>query len=132
MPEFLSEAWLRELDAALRAAPQLSALGPIEIEQTVSGVPRRGDVRYRLVIDEGGARVGTVDESERPADVRLTTEYSTAVAIAAGKENAQSALADGRLRLGGNVDLLVRRASAFAALGDVTAAVRGVTTFPSP
>jgi hypothetical protein len=132
MPEFLSEAWLRELDSALRAAPQLSALGPIEIEQTVSGVPRRGDVRYRLVIDEAGAHIGTVDEHESAADVRLTTDYATAVAIAAGKENAQTALADGRLRLGGNVDALVRRASAFAALGDVTAAVRGVTTFPPP
>jgi hypothetical protein len=132
VPEFLSDAWLRELDAALRAAPRLAALGPIEIEQTVSGVPRRGDVRYRVAIDDEGAHIRIIDERQRPADVRLTTDYATAVAIAAGTENAQSALADGRLRLGGNVDALVRRSSAFAALGDVTAALRGNTTFPSP
>ena len=132
MSEFLSEAWLHALDAALRAAAELAALGPIEIEQAVSDVPRRGEVRYRMVIDEAGARIGTLDGDERPADVRMTTDYVTAVGIAAGKENAQTALAEGRLRLGGHVDLLVRRASTFAALGDVTAAVRGSTTFPPP
>jgi SCP-2 sterol transfer family len=132
MPVFLSPAWLRELDAAVRAAPALSELGPLEIEQVVSGVPHQGEVRYRIVVDGGGARVTDDDGHERSADVRLTTDYTTAVAIAAGKENAQTALADGRLRLGGKVDVLVRRAPAFAVLGDATAALRGVTTFPPP
>ena len=132
MPEFLSPEWLRELDAAVRAAPELSALGPIEIEQVVCDVPRRGEVRYRVVVDGGGARVFEPDEHRHAADVRLTTDYATAVAIAAAQENAQTALADGRLRLGGSVDSLVRRAAAFAALGDATGALRRITTFPPP
>jgi hypothetical protein len=132
VPEFLSPAWLHELDTAVRASPELSALKPIRIEQVVSGVPHQGEVRYRIVVDDGGARVHVDGERDQAADVRLTTDYATAVAIAAGKENAQSALADGRLRLGGQVDLLVRRAPAFAALGDATAALRAVTTFPPP
>ena len=132
MPEFLSPEWLAELDAAVHAAPELSALGPIEIEQVVTGVPRAGEVRYRIVVDDDGARVLRPDGSRPLPDVRLTTDYETAVAIAAAKENAQAALADGRLHLGGSVDALVRRASAFAALGDATAALRGITTFPSP
>jgi hypothetical protein len=132
VPEFLSPEWLRDLDAAVRDAPDLSALGPIEIEQVVTGVPRRGEVRYRVVVDGDGARVLEPEESRHAADVRLTTDYATAVAIAGAKENAQAALADGRLRLGGNVDALVRRGSAFAALGDATAALRDVTTFPPP
>jgi hypothetical protein len=132
VPEFLSPAWLHELDAAVRGAPDLVALNPIEIEQVVSGVPRRGEVRYRIVVDDAGAHVRVNGDREHGADVRLTTDYATAVAIAAGKENAQTALAEGRLRLGGRIDLLVRRAPAFAALGDSTAALRAVTTFPSP
>jgi len=132
VPEFLSPAWLHDLDAAVRAEPELSALNPIEIEQVVSGVPRRGEVRYRIVVDDGGAHVSVDGERDHAADVRLTTDFATAVAIAAGKENAQTALAEGRLRLGGRIDLLVRRAPAFAALGDATAALRALTTFPSP
>jgi hypothetical protein len=132
VPEFLSEAWLHELDAALRSAPDLVALGPLEIEQSVSGVPRRGEVRYRMVVDAEGARIDADHDQKQPAEVHLATDYATAVAIAAGKENAQTALAAGRLRIGGNVEVLVRRGSAFAALGDVAAAIREVTTFPPP
>jgi len=64
--------------------------------------------------------------------VRLTTDYPTAVAIARGRENAQIALARGRLRLGGDVDALVKRADALGALDDATAALRAATTYPSP
>jgi hypothetical protein len=132
VPEFLSEEWLRDLDAAVRAAPHPSTSDPIEIEQVVSGVPRRGEVRYRIVADENGARVINGDDCGHAADVRLTTDYPTAAAIAAGRENAQFALAAGRLRLRGNVDALLRHAATVDALGAATSALRGVTTFPPP
>jgi SCP-2 sterol transfer family len=129
--EFLSEMWLGELDRAVRASASVSALAPIVIEQVVRDVPGRGEVRYRIYVDDGGARVAEGDTAERP-DVRLTTDYPTAVAIALGEENAQTALARGRLRLGGDIDTLARRAGALAALDDATAAVRAATTYPSP
>jgi SCP-2 sterol transfer family len=131
VPEFLSERWLRDLDDALRASETVSVLAPIVIEQVVSGVPGRGEVCYRFRIDADGARVTATDAKERP-DVRLSTDYETAVAIALGKENAQIALARGRLRLGGDIDVLVRRADALAALDDATVALRAATTYPSP
>lgn len=131
MPEFLSELWLRELDGAVRAAGSASVLAPIVIEQVVVGVPGRGEVRYRFLIDDDGARVVEGNAPERP-DVRLSTDYETAVAIALGRENAQIALARGRLRLGGDIDVLVRRADALGALDDATAALRAATTYPSP
>ena len=71
------------------------------------------------------------DKPPEPADVRLTTDYDTATAIALGKENAQSALAQGRLRLGGDIDTLVRGAAALTALDDATAALRAATTYPA-
>jgi hypothetical protein len=127
---FLSEIWLRDLDAAVRAAEGVSALAPVVIEQVVRAVPGRGEVRYHFRVDAGGACVVEGAPPE-PADVRLTTDYDTASAIALGKENAQSALAQGRLRLGGDIDTLVRGAVTLAALDDATAALRAVTTYPS-
>jgi hypothetical protein len=131
VPEFLSETWLDELDRAVRVSVSVSALAPIVIEQVVVDVPGRGEVRYRFRVDGDGARV-TEGGAPEPADVRLTTDYPTAVAIALGRENAQIALARGRLRLGGDVDALVRRADALGALHDATAALRAATSYPSP
>jgi hypothetical protein len=131
VPEFLSEIWLRDLDRSVQDATGVSTLAPIVIEQVVRDVPGRGEVRYRFCVDAGGARV-TAGETDERADVRLTTDYETAVAIALGKANAQIALARGRLRLGGNIDTLVRSADALGALDDATAALRGNTTYPSP
>ncbi len=145
MAEFLSPTWIQELDRAVRASAGVSALAPIVIEQVVSGVPGRGEVRYRIRVGaDGAARVEELGASTdavsgvsgagldaRP-DVRLTTDYGTAVAISRGTENAEIALSHGRLRLGGDVDALVRRAEGLAALDDATAALRGATTYPSP
>jgi hypothetical protein len=131
VPEFLSEIWLQELDRAVRAVVPVSVLAPIVIEQVVADVPGRGEVRYRFRVDGEGASVTEGDAAERP-DVRLTTDYDTAVAIAVGRENAQIALARGRLRFGGNIDTLVRSAEALGALDDATAALRDSTTYPSP
>jgi len=128
--EFLSEKWLTELDTAVRASANVSVLAPIVIEQVVGGVPGRGEVRYRMHVDSTGARVTTGDTAD-PPDVRLSTDYETAVAIALGKENAQIALARGRLRLGGDIDVLVRRADALGALDDATAGLRATTTYSS-
>jgi hypothetical protein len=130
VPEFLSEGWLSALDDAVRASPGVSVLAPMVIEQVVGAVPGRGEVRYRFRIDAGGARV-TAGAADDAPDVRLSTDYATAVAIARGKENAQVALAHGRLRLGGDIDVLVRRADALTALDDATADLRASTTYPS-
>ncbi len=105
-------------------------LAPVVIEQVVRAVPGRGEVRYHFRVDAGGACV-VEGAPPDPADVRLTTDYDTATAIALGKENAQSALAQGRLRLGGDIDTLVRGAAALAALDDATAALRAATTYPA-
>jgi hypothetical protein len=130
--------WLRELDRAVRDAVPVSALTPIVIEQVVSGVPGRGEVRYRLQVGDDGASVTEIGpggdaapDGGTPFDVRLTTDYPTAVAISRGQENAQIALARGRLRLGGNVDALVRRSEVLAALDDATAQLRATTTYPA-
>jgi len=131
VPEFLSEIWLRELDRAVRATAGVAVAEPIVIEQVVCDVPGKGEVRYRFRVDRDGASVAAGADEHAP-DVRLTTDYDTAVAIARGLENAQIALANGRLRFGGNIDTLVRSAPALGALDDATVALRNSTTYPSP
>jgi hypothetical protein len=108
VPEFLSPAWLADLDRRVRAEDAVRSDDPIVVEQVVTGVPDQGEVRYRMVVDRSGGRL---DETAEPVTVRLTTDYQTAAAIERGDENAQTALAAGRMRLGGSVDDLVRVAA---------------------
>lgn len=129
--QYLSDEWLRDLDAALRASERVQALAPLVIEQAVVRVPGRGEVRYRVWVDAEGAHAGPAVEAARSADIRLMTDYDTAVGIARGLENAQSALARGRFRVGGDIAALTRHQDALAALDDASAAVRAATTYGS-
>src|SRR4051794_40346905 len=123
MPAYLSDEWIADLDAALRAS-SARADTPLEIESVVSGV-----ARYRVRFDQQGASARAAAAADLPADIRLTTDVNTAAAIAHGTENAQVALAAGRLQLGGDMTALIRAADALATLDDVTAELRARTTF---
>ena len=127
MPEFLSDTWLAALDHAARACGPVAGVAPLVVEQVVTDVPGRGDVRYQLVFDDGGLRVRT--EAGHPADVTFATDHATAVGIARGETNAQQALATGSFRVRGSVNALVARAGALVVIDDVFAAVRAGTTF---
>jgi hypothetical protein len=124
---FLSDAWIDALDRALRSSP-LRADGPLVVEQVVRDVPLRGTVTYQVVFGEDGARIA----HDARADVRLTTDFATAQSIARGATNAQTALAAGRLQIGGRMELLTRQAEALASFADVTAELRGDTEFEAP
>jgi SCP-2 sterol transfer family len=125
---YLSDAWIDALDAALGSAAGLCALAPLVVEQIVTETPT-GTVRYRITIDDEGACARRSGDTEHEPDLRFTTDYPTAVAIASGHENAQTALAAGRLRIGGAVEALTGRADAWTALADASAALRAETTF---
>jgi hypothetical protein len=132
VPEYLSDAWVDALDDALQASASVAAVAPLVIEQVVREVPGHGEVRYRVWIDARGGHAdlpAARDEHDTPPDIRLSTDYATAAAIARGDENAQTALARGRLQLGGTLDVLSRHADALAALDDATAALRATTTY---
>jgi hypothetical protein len=128
--EFLSDEWIAALDAAAHSAlddgaeeGDLLAVVPV-----VRGVPGRGDVRYRVACGTVVHAVTRLDD-DGSADVRIETDYATAVALARGQLNAQTALADGLLRVSGDLARLAAHASALARLGDLFASVRATTTF---
>lgn len=132
MVAFLSDEWVRALALACEGAviAPSSETGPFVIEPVVTGVPALGEVRYRIRFEGGTCAVDRA--SAAASDVRLETDYVTAVALSRGTANAQAALADGRLRVSGDVARLAAHASALAALDDLFAAVRLSTTYPAP
>jgi hypothetical protein len=132
--DFLSDEWIAELALACRTARvgDGSDAGRLVIEPLVHGVPARGDVHYRIAFDTDTCTVGPGPDGGEPADVRLETDYVTAVALSRGTANAQAALADGRLRVSGDVARLAAHAAALARLDDLFAALRESTSYPAP
>lgn len=120
---YLSEAWLQRADAALTDLPPIA--DDLAVGIVVTGGPD-GDRHYRLIL--GPERVGVSPEPE-PAGVRMSLAWADAVAIARGRSSAQRAFLDGRLRLGGDVSLLLGHQTAMAAIDDRLADLRAKTDF---
>jgi SCP-2 sterol transfer family len=126
LAEFLSSAWIAELDEAASALTGAVEDAGVTIEQRIQDAPAPLDpeVRYHLKIAPATVRV--VPGPAAAPDVIVTTDYETARAIHEGHTTAQAALAEGRYKLRGRL----AATSTFAGLDDVFRAVRDRTTFP--
>jgi putative sterol carrier protein len=128
MARFLSEEWIEALDAALRddrEALRATAGARIAVAQVVTDGPG-GRVAYTVQVDDGSARVRGGDAG---ADVTFTQDHATATAIARGELAAQAAFIEGRLRVGGDLALLMEHTQVLAGLDTALARARAVTTF---
>ena len=127
MAEFLSPDWIAELDAAARGAAVGAGVGELTVEQVVRGVPGSGEVRYHVRFADSRVRVlpGALDAP----DVRVLTDYETAIAINRGELSAQEALVNGRAKLQGPVQGVRGREAALRGLEDAFAPVRAATTY---
>ena len=126
---YLSPEWLDAAGAALAADESLAeALAEVTltVEQAVDGTPD-GTVRWHVAI-EAGKVVLTAGPAARP-DVRFTTSYPVAAAVARGDLSAQRAFIDGGLRVGGDLSLVIAHQRALAAIDDALAPVRAATTY---
>ena len=128
MAEFLSAAWIAELDAAARAAADVVADPPFVVEQVVRDTGA-GEVRYRVRVGPEGASVHVVSDRSHPADLTLVTDRETAGELQRGRLRAQDALARGSLKVRGRPEVLAGRAELLARLDAVFAQVRAGTTF---
>ena len=128
MARFLSPDWLAEVEEAAgrdeRVRTTASAVG-LTVRQVVRGGPG-GDVAYTVRMGDGTVRF---EPGDAAADLELTQDYDTAVAISQGTLTPAVAFASGRLKLGGQVGLLVRHGDALAALADAFAVVRETTEY---
>ena len=142
--QYLSDEWIQRADAALAEAwaaadrPAGAAGAPADDAATdgdttttvayeVVGAPG-GKVAYHLHFGPDGAGVGAGPPQGEPT-ATMALDYDTAVEIARGDESAQAAFMQGRLKLDGDVTVLINRAPELAAVGDALAALRADTTY---
>jgi hypothetical protein len=122
--EFLSDAWVAELDAAVRSADGLACDPPLVVE-TVVREPD-GERGYQLQLGPAGASI--TRPGATPADVVLVTDRATAWALHQGAVRAQDAFARGALKVRGRPELLAGHAEVFVALEHAVTPVRARTT----
>ncbi len=149
MARYLSPEWVRSFDQLLSAldlsaavadaaATSLAAAdGAFAVAQIVTGAPAdlvgtradAGDqavVRTVLTVSGGQARLALDPEGSLHADVTLVVGYADASAMALGELEPADALADGRVRVRGDLAALVAAqavlASASEQLGPALAA----------
>lgn len=126
---YLSPEWLDAARDAVAADDALAAAlagVTLTVEQAVDGTPD-GTVRWNVSVHDGKVML-TPGPAARP-DVRFTTTWDTAVAIARGELAAQRAFVEGRLRVGGDLTVLITHQRAVAAVDDALAGVRAATTY---
>jgi putative sterol carrier protein len=133
VPWFLSDEWVESLDAVLsrddefaRRATGASIVVQYVVDDAADGGPTR---TYHIAIGEG--RVHARPGAAPDPTVVFTADRPTATAIATGRERAQLAFMAGRLRLGGEVSVLLDHRGLLTRLGDVTRGVRDRTAFPA-
>jgi hypothetical protein len=130
--KYLSPEWMAAAGRALAGDPGPgSALAglTLTIEQAVTDGPD-GDVVWHVAVSDG--RVALTPgpaPAGTPADLRFRTDYATAAAVAAGELSAQRAFVEGRLRVGGDLSLLIAHQRALAAVDDALAPVRAETSY---
>ena len=122
MPGYLSEEWIEEADAALRASGLCTPEGDsFAVEQRV------GEVVFHMVFDRDGAHVGP-GPAANPAVV-FCQSWDTAVAIAQGKLSAEEAVLNGEITFEGDPMALLSHRRLLARAEDVFADVRARTVW---
>ncbi len=146
MVRFLSPAWAEEFNAALDGAvipgpdpdAGLAALdGTFTVVQEVRGAPD-GDLRVILRVADGSIRLqlvgGTGDAPDEapdqpPPDVAIVISYEDAVAVSKGELAAAEALNSGRIRVRGDLSVLVAAQQLLVAARSTTRALTESTTY---
>lgn len=124
MAKFLTQEWADEVVAALNASDDVKAATKgvqLCIQQVVTGAPD-GDVSYWTKFDDGTIS-GAIGEAS-DADVTISQDYETAVALNKGELNAQAAFMQGKLKVTGNMGKLLQHQGAMQALGPVLQSVQ--------
>ncbi len=126
---YLSPEWF----AAVQAAADRRGVGApgvtgsaVTVQQVVTGGPD-GDVTYHVVLSDGRVHVGS-GEAPDPT-VTFSQDYETAAAVAKGELSAQGAFMVGRIRVRGDLRVIVSNQDVLAGVEDVFADVRTQTQY---
>lgn len=128
MVTYLSDEWLERAGAALAGNADLSdrtADLDLAITYEVTGTPS-GKVAYTLCFDHGTTTL-SVGSGESP--VSFVLDYDTAAEIARSEVSPQVAFMQGRLKLVGDVNVLIRDGAVLDGIDDALADLRADTEF---
>jgi putative sterol carrier protein len=112
---FLSEEWAQALKDALNADEAFTAAAastPARLQQVITRDV--GETRYWIAIADGAIDMG-VGELENP-DATITQGYESAVALAKNELNPVTAFMTGKIKIAGNMGLLLSLQGALARL----------------
>jgi putative sterol carrier protein len=112
---FLSEEWAQDLKRRLNSDPAFTgaiASQSVKIQQVIDGPD--GPVRYWLRIEGGAVDLGMGDIAG--ADATITQDYDTAAALARGQLNPVTAFMTGKVKISGNMMMLMGLQNALAQL----------------
>ncbi|MDQ1437195.1 MAG: hypothetical protein QOK43_824 [Acidimicrobiaceae bacterium] len=129
MARYLSPEWFDEVNRATADDERIrtdTAGVVLTIQQVVTDGPE-GEIRYAVRVRRGEVQVVVGDDPE--ADVTITEDWGTAVAVASGELPAPAAFMTGRIRVGGNVGVLLDAQGSLQGLDAVFAGLRDRTTF---
>ena len=124
MPPYLSPAWVQAFNAALAgldltdaiaeagAGSLTAAQGTFSVAQVVTDAPAMpsasgGIVRTVLTVDDGRIMLVSDPDETLPSNVTIVVAYVDALAIARGELDPADALAAGRVRVRGELAVLV-------------------------
>jgi putative sterol carrier protein len=126
MARYLSPEWVQAFNAALSGIDLSAAItdagtgsltasdGSFAVAQVVTDGPD-GPARTVLTVQEGHATFESDPEENLPSNVTIVLGYDDALAIARGELEPADALAAGRVRVRGELAVLVAGQSVFAA-----------------
>lgn len=125
MPHFASPAWVEELARVLSTLPVDRPGGhvaPLVIQQVVTSPDRDAEpAAWYVTVHE---RSLSAHAGRAPApNVTFTQDRATAEAVHHGDTSAREAFMLGRIRIGGDVQLLVREQALFTTLAEGLRAV---------
>lgn len=118
--QFLSDEWARELKERLNGEQDfVSAIGSQEIKilQVINGAD--GPVEYWLTLSAGTVDLG-LGHVDAP-DATITQDYATAVGLAKSEISPVTAFMTGKIKIAGNMMLLMGLQNALAQLPGVMA-----------
>ena len=139
MPRYLTAEWVSAFNGAL-AGTRLPGPGPeaglaaadgrFTVVEEVRGGPD-GDVRLVLVADDGALTLALAAPGGEPVDpdVTVALDYADAVALARGELSPAEALTAGRIRVRGDLSVLVAGQQLLEAARQHTADVDTDTEF---
>ncbi|MDP9401986.1 MAG: SCP2 sterol-binding domain-containing protein [Actinomycetota bacterium] len=134
MARYLSQAWFDEVNEAARSSSSLqqaTAGARLTLQQVVTG-GREGDLRYWVRVEDGSVQValGDAQAARLAPDATVIQSYETAAAVSRGELSTEDAFLDGRIRLHGDIAVLLRHQSVLNSLGEAFAEVRRRTEYP--